>query len=82
MNQIGPLYFNLDKNPVVDNQNNLYKYNFRYGPDKPSLLIDSNLNLNIKWSVKTNKIIEEEKVKLISTKWYMSYLLNMHFIIF
>ncbi len=46
MNMTGPLYFNLEKNPVTDSSNNMYDYNFVYRPESNILQIDNNLNLN------------------------------------
>ncbi len=45
MNKSAPLYFNINKNPIVSSNNNLYSYDFDYKPDSQVLRIDSNLDL-------------------------------------
>jgi hypothetical protein len=45
INKSAPLYFNLNKNPIVSTNNNLYSYDFDYKPDSQVFRIDSNLDL-------------------------------------
>ncbi len=45
INKSAPLYFNINKNPIVSSNNNLYSYDFDYKPDSQVLRIDSNLDL-------------------------------------
>jgi hypothetical protein len=45
INNSAPLYFNLGKNPIVNSNNNLYKYDYTYKPDSQVLRIDTDLNL-------------------------------------
>ncbi len=47
MNKKAPFYFNLDKNPVVSSNNNLYSYDFVYKPESQVLQIDNNLDLRL-----------------------------------
>jgi hypothetical protein len=46
MNVKGPLYFNLDKNPIKTQSNSYYQYDYEYIPEVTQFLIDNNLNLN------------------------------------
>ncbi len=46
MNVKGPLYFNLDKNPIKSPSNSYYQYDYEYTPEVTQFLIDHNLNLN------------------------------------
>ncbi len=59
MNISGPLYFNLEKNPIVSDPDNIsfYEYNYEFPRDNPMYLIDSNLNLN----KRANLVSEFEK---------------------
>ncbi len=45
MNAIGPLYFNLDKNPIKGPSNSYYEYDYTYSQEVTKFLIDNNLNL-------------------------------------
>ncbi len=46
MNITGPLYFNLNKNPIISEDDTIYNYDFAYKPDSNVLKMDNNLNLN------------------------------------
>ncbi len=60
MNAKGPLYFNLNKNPIKALNNSYYQYDYTYEPDSTLYQIDSNLNLNP--SVQTSTILQSDNL--------------------
>ncbi len=78
MNISGPLYFNLERNPIVQDQDNIsfYEYNYTYPQDNLTYLIDNNLNLN-----KRPKLISEYEKQQKKKKFEQSKKRTRHQII-
>jgi hypothetical protein len=45
INKTAPLYFNLDKNPIISSNDNLFTYDYEYKPESQVLKMDSVFNL-------------------------------------
>jgi hypothetical protein len=73
MNITGPLYFNLNKNPIISEDDTIYNYDFAYKPDSNVLQMDNNLNLN----PTTNNIGDIQSIEPIDPTNKLIFLNNL-----